>query len=87
VRSKRTPRIAPTATRRARSSRSKVGRASSTSGSAARSAEPVRYGPSRKATPTAIVPSAPMIPSSHMLGWKRGTRTRMRERRVTYSVR
>ena len=46
-----------------------------------------RYGAIRKATPTAMVPRAPMTPSSHMLGWKRGTRARMSTTIVTYSSR
>jgi hypothetical protein len=31
-----------------------------------------------------MVPRAPMTPSSHMLGWNRGTRARMKTTIVTY---
>ena len=56
VRSRRTPRIAPTATSRASSRTSIAGRARLTSGDRARPGAGSRYGPSRKATPSAVVP-------------------------------
>ena len=72
-RSMRRPRIEPTATSRASRSTSITGMAR-----LIRATDWCRYGPIRKATPSEVVPRAPMTPSSHMLGWKRGTRARMR---------
>ena len=74
----RRPRIAPTATSSARRSTSITGMARLISATAGRPAVGCRYGPIRNATPSEVAPRAPTTPSSHMLGWNRGTRARMR---------